>query len=116
MKFIFVLLLILLLLLNISCINLINLNEELTIRAGLECGIVYVKLDNFSQAEKIYVRLEIDAQKVDDYIEAEFCDTQTVDPHKFLKYYHYMALYAGYSGSKIYYYKIDYKKYNYIYI
>ena len=56
--------------------------------------------------------LEIDAQKVDDYIEAEFCDTQTIDPNKFLKYKHYMAINS--IGSKIFYYRIDYKKFNYM--
>ena len=111
MKFIFIILLILLLL-NISCKYVIGKDEEITIEDRLDTGIVYVNLYNFSDTEPVYVTLEVDKGGIDEYIEAKFSDTQTVDPGNFTNYY-----YTGYSKtvtSTTYYYQINYKKYNFM--
>ena len=111
MKFIFIILLILLLL-NISCKYIIGKDEEITIKDGLQSGIVYVKLDNFSNPGIIYVDLKIDKGGIYDYIEAEFSDTQIIEPRNFSDYYYYD--YIKTANSSTYYYKIHYKKYNYM--
>ena len=111
MKFIFILLL--LLLLDISCINIVGKDEEITIKDGLQSGIVVVKLDNFTNAEKVYLRLEIDRGEVSDSIMVKFSNTLDVSPYNFTDY---ILNYATVEtpASKTYYYKINYKKYNYM--
>ena len=49
MKFIYILLLNLLFL-NVYCIYIIGKDEKITITDVLETGIIYIKLDNFSNA------------------------------------------------------------------
>ena len=66
MKFIFILLFNLLFL-NVYCIYIIGKAQEFTITNLSETVIIYIKLDKFSNAENIYVKLEIDKGEINDY-------------------------------------------------
>ena len=111
MKFIFILLL--LLLLDISCINILGKDEEITINDGLQSGMVVVKLDNFTNAEKVYLSLEIDKGDIEATIIVKFSDTLDLSPYNFTyNILRYSTTETPF--SKTYYYKINYEKYNYM--
>ena len=113
MKFIYILLLNLLFL-NVSCIYIIGKDEEITITNLFETGIIYIKLDNFSNAEKIYVKLEIDNGGINDCISVKFSNTPNIGINNFTDYNYCSKdqLLNTYTN----YYKINYQKYNYILI
>ena len=111
MKFIFILLLFLLL--NISCIRIVRKDEEITIKDGLQSGIVAVKLDNFTNAEKIYLSLEIYRGEFEDPIKGKFSDTLDETPYQFIdNIFHYAAVQTP--TSTTHYFRTNYKKYNYM--
>ena len=111
MKFNFILLLILLLL-NISCKYIIGKDEEITINDNLSNGTIYIKLDNFINAQNIYVKLNADTGRIDSSIYIKFNNSQTEDPNGFSEQRYYV--HSQIFNSNNYYYKINYKKYNYI--
>ena len=51
-----------------------------------ETGIIYIKLDKFSNAENVYVKLEIDKGEINDYINVKFSNTPTIGINNFTKY------------------------------
>ena len=110
MKFNFILLLNLLLL-NISCKYIIGKDEEITINDNLSDGIIYIKLDNFINAQNIYVKLNVDKGSIDSNIYIKFNDTQTEDLNYFsiVSYYKSVTI----SDSRSNFYQINYQKYNY---
>ena len=111
MKFIYILLLNFGLL-NISCINIIGKEEEIIITNGLSTDKVFIKLYNFSNASKIYVKLEIRGGKIDDYINIKFSHFQNIDDKNFSDYKYFLK--NDTNISKTNYYQIDYKEYNYM--
>ena len=111
MKFNFILLLNLLLL-NISCKYIIGKDEEIKINDNLSDGIIYIKLDNFINTQNIYVKLNVNKGGIDSDIYIKFNDSETEDPNGFSKERYYNSVTISNSISKFY--KINYKKYNYI--
>ena len=89
MKFINILLLNLLFL-NAYCIYIIGKDEEITITDVLKTGIIFIKLNNFSNAEKVYVKLEMDNGYIDDYINVKFSNSPTIGINNFTKYEYYV--------------------------
>ena len=88
MKFINILLLNLLFL-NAYCIYIIGKDEEITITDVLKTGIIFIKLNNFSNAEKVYVKLEMDNGYIDDYINVKFSNSTTIGISNFTWYEYY---------------------------
>ena len=85
MKFIYILLFNLLFL-NVYCIYIIGKDQEIIITDLLETGIIYIKLDKFSNSENVYVKLEIDKGEINDYINVKFSNTPTIGINNFTKY------------------------------
>ena len=108
MKFIYILLFNLLFL-NVYCIYIIGKDQEITITDLLETWIIYIKLDKFSNAENVYVKLEIDKGEINDYINVKFSNTSTIGINNFTKYNYYST--EKLENSYTNHYKIYYQKY-----
>ena len=111
MKFINILLLNLLFL-NAYCIYIIGKDEEITITDVLKTGIIFIKLNNFSNAEKVYVKLEMDNGYIDDYINVKFSNSTTIGISNFTRYEYYSKVTS--LNIQTNYYRIYYQKYNYM--